>query len=359
MLQSSRVRELLKKQGNPRVSKESVHALNNLLTHRAKEISTKAVNLAQDQGREEIREEDITQAVRMASSFVTFEVDEKASVVHYVWFISSGGTCLLSRGYSGLKFPDTIFAGLLTGILDLFGEVTGRRIDKFSTDDLTIHCRRIGEITVAVICDSEHGEPVDELTELLAKRFDQVFSNEISMDVIDTSVFEEFTPVLDALVTSAGMRIPTQTLKVLPSSASLTDRQLEETVDAAALRQELKRAQTMIQDLMLFKREDDPSPVPRVDNMLNVPQDVAEIQAVIRQASRHIRSEIDAGNGEKGHEIREKSEVIRGVEEEKVGLDEKKPIKDKDSKRKTTKDSKQRSKKKARGKKRRVRKKRS
>ncbi|MFW9778870.1 MAG: histone [Candidatus Heimdallarchaeota archaeon] len=358
MLQSSKVRELLKRQGNPRVSKESVHALNNLLTRRAKEISTKAVTLAQDQGREEIREEDITQAVRMGSSFVTFEVDEKASVVHYVWFISSGGTCLLSRGYSGLKFPDTIFAGLLTGILDLFGEVTGRRIDKFSTDDLTIHCRRIGEITVAVICDSDHGGPVDELTELLAKRFDQVFSDEISMDVIDTSVFEEFTPVLDALVTSAGMRIPTQSLKVLPSSASLTDRQLEETVDAAALRQELKRAQTMIQDLMLFKREDEPSPVPRVDNMLNVPQDVAEIQAVIRQASKHIRSEIDGANGEKSHELNQELKVVR-KKKEGVVLDEDRAAVAKPSAKKPKKITYQKSKKKTQGKRKRVRKRRS
>lgn len=324
MLQSSNIRQLLKKQGNPRVSKESIRALNNLLTHRAKEISTKAVTLAQGHGREEIRKEDITKAVQMSSSFITFEVDIKAPVVHYVWFISSGGICLLSRAYSGLQFPDTIFAGLLTGILDLFREVTGRRIAKFSTDDLTIHCRKIGEITVVVICDSEHSEPINELTELLAKRFDQVFSIEVSQDVVDTSIFEEFNPVLDALVSSAGLRIPTHSLKVLQSSASFTERQLEETVEATALRQELKRAQTMIQNSMVFQKEDEPSHVPRVDNMLQVPGDVAEIQAVIRKASLDIRNEINGGSERKVQEEKLKTKAVIEQVKEPI-LHEKQP----------------------------------
>ncbi|MFX0150032.1 MAG: hypothetical protein ACFFAJ_04570, partial [Candidatus Hodarchaeota archaeon] len=131
-------RQLLKKTGI-RVSKDSVYALNKLLTRRAREIATKAVTLAENNNQEEVKEEDITRAVRMTSAIATFEVGHEAPVVHYVWFISSGGTCLLSRAYSGLQFPDTIFAGLLTGILDLFGEVTGRKIDKFTTDDLHIH----------------------------------------------------------------------------------------------------------------------------------------------------------------------------------------------------------------------------
>ena len=147
--------QLLKNTGISRVSRESVEALNKILTRRARELATKAVALAAEKDREEVLEEDITQAVRMASAIATYEVAREAPVVHYVWFISAGGTCLMSRSYSGLKFPDTIFSGLMTGILDLMNEVTGRMIEKFSTDDLTVHIRRIGEITVAVICDKD------------------------------------------------------------------------------------------------------------------------------------------------------------------------------------------------------------
>ncbi|MFX0170698.1 MAG: hypothetical protein ACFE9L_02130 [Candidatus Hodarchaeota archaeon] len=287
-------RQLLKKTGI-RVSKDSVYALNKLLTRRAREIATKAVMLAENNNQEEVKGEDITRAVRMTSAIATFEVGHEAPFVHYVWFISSGGTCLLSRAYSGLQFPDTIFAGLLTGILDLFGEVTGRKIEKFITDDLHIHIRRIRDITVAVISDSEQSTHINELTDLLARRFNQIFTKELELEIIDTSVFEDFIPVLDALISSAGLKIPKDRLRVIKSGGTLTDKQLEETVDATALRQELKRAQKFIQELEVFRKDDKPDEVEhaKVTRMLDEPPDVTEIKAVLKRASQNIREEIN------------------------------------------------------------------
>lgn len=302
--------QLLKKTGIPRVSKKSVEALNKLVTRRAREIATRAVTLAEEKDRDEVFEEDITQAVRMSSATM-YEVELEAPVVHYVWFISSGGTCLLSRSYSGLEFPDTIFSGLMTGILDLMNEVTGRMIEKFSTDDLTIHIRRIGDITVAVICDSEQSDPIDELTDLLALRFADVFTEEIQLEVVDTSIFDDFAPVLDALVAGAGLNIPKERLKVIQTSASLTDKQLEETVDAVALREEMRRAQERIQDLALFKREESESS--KMESLLSEPPDVTEIKAVLRQATQDIRGEF---NGEKDLTKREKT--VQDVSREEV-----------------------------------------
>ena len=285
---------ILKSTGISRVSRESVDALNSLLTRRARELATKAVALAAEKGREEVIEEDITQAVRMASAIATYEVAKEAPVVHYVWFISSGGTCLMSRSYSGLKFPDTIFSGLMTGILDLMSEVTGRMIEKFSTDDLTVHIRRIGEITVAVICDSEQSDPIDELTDLLARRFSEVFVDEIKLDIIDTSIFDDFAPVLDTLVVGAGLKIPMESLKVIKTSASLTDRQLEETVDAAALREELRRAQERISDFFRKDNELETVESGKMRSLFQESPDVSEIKAVIRQATQDIREEFPA-----------------------------------------------------------------
>lgn len=295
--QPNKVFRLLKKAGIPRVSKESVGALNKLLTRYARQIATKAVQYASESGRDTVRGKDITQAVRMTGTPAAYEIDQEAPVVHYVWFISLGGTCLLSQSYSGIEFPDTIFSGLLTGILDLMSEVTGRLIQKFSTDDLTIHIRRISEITVAVICDSEREEPINELTDLLALRFSDVFSKEITLDVVDTSIFDEFAPVLDALVSSAGLSIPKEKLKVIKTSVSLTDKQLEESVDATALREEMRRAKDTIQDLGLFKKNDEIETVnsSSVQTMLNEPPDVTEIKAVLKQASQDIRK----ANGDK------------------------------------------------------------
>ncbi len=295
--QANKVFKLLKNTGIPRVSKESVVALNKLLTRYARQIATKAVQYASESERDTVRGKDITQAVRMTGTTVAYEIDQEAPVVHYVWFISSGGTCLLSQSYSGIEFPDTIFSGLLTGILDLMSEVTGRLIEKLSTDDLTIHIRRISEITVAVICDSEREEPIDELTDLLALRFSDVFSKEITLDVVDTSIFDEFAPVLDALVSSAGLSIPKEKLKVIKTSVSLTDKQLEESVDATALREEMRRAKNTIQDLGLFKNEKENETVnsSTANTMFNEPPDVTEIKAVLKQASQDIRK----ANGDK------------------------------------------------------------
>ena len=63
---------ILRKTGIPRVSKESVKALNNLLTRRAREIATKAVTLAAEKDRYEVLEEDITQAAKMTDACATF-----------------------------------------------------------------------------------------------------------------------------------------------------------------------------------------------------------------------------------------------------------------------------------------------
>ncbi len=290
--QSKRVWRLLKDTGIDRVSRESVDALNSLLTRRARGIATKAVEIADQDNREIVTEEDITRAVIMTSSIATFETQAEAPFVHYVWFISSGGTCLLSRSYSGLKFPDTIFSGLLTGILDLMSEVTGRMLEKLSTDNLTIHIRRIqpSAITVAVISDSDKSEPIDELTELLAMRFTEVFIDEIDKDVIDTSIFEEFEPVLDALVAGAGLKIPKETLKIIQKRTTLTEKQLEETVDATALREEMKRARELIQTLGVFsKGTDETVRQERVDSLLDESPDVTEIKAVLKQASQDLR----------------------------------------------------------------------
>ncbi|MFW9903450.1 MAG: histone-like protein [Candidatus Thorarchaeota archaeon] len=301
--------QILKKTGISRVAKESVKALNNLLTRRAREIANKAVTLATEKGREEVQEEDITQAVRMASAIPSYEIGKEAPVVHYVWFISSGGTCLLSRSYSGLEFPDTIFSGLLTGILDLMSEVTGRMIERFSTDDLTIHIRRIGEITVAVICDSEQSYAIDELTDLLALRFANVYNVEIQQEIVDTSIFDDFTPVLDALVAGVGLKIPKESLKIIKSSASLTDRQLEETVDAVALREEMRRAQETIQDLAVFKREESSE----MESRFYDSPDVAEIKAVLRQATQDIREEINENGDDELTEM-----MVEDVSQEEV-----------------------------------------
>lgn len=306
--------QILKKTGIPRVSKDSVEALNKLVTRRARELATKAVTLAAEKDRDEVLEEDFTQAVRM-STISTYEIGQEAPFVHYVWFISSGGTCLLSRSYSGLKFPDTIFSGLLTGILDLMSEVTGRMIEKFSTDDLTIHIRRIADITVAVICDSEQSDPIDELTDLLAFRFADAFNEEIQKEVIDTSIFDDFAPVLDALVAGSGLKIPMESLRIIKTSASLTDKQLEETVDAAALREEMRRAQERIQDLALFKTDDKIKAVEtaKMESLFNESPDVTEIKAVLRQATKDIREEF---NGEE--ELSQEESVVQNISREEV-----------------------------------------
>ncbi|MHA2245000.1 MAG: hypothetical protein ACXADY_08530 [Candidatus Hodarchaeales archaeon] len=308
-------RELLIKAGIPSVSKKSAETLNKLLTRRARELATKAVTLAAEKDRDEVLKEDITQAVRMTSAIATYEVGLEAPVIHYIWFISSGGTCLLSRSYSGLEFPDTIFSGLMTGILDLMSEVTGRTIEKFSTDDLTIHIRRISDITVAVICDSENSDPINELTDLLAFRFAEVFDEEIQREVVDTSVFDDFGPVLDALVAGAGLNIPKESLKIIKTSTSLTDKQLEESVDAVALREEIRRAQERIHDLALFKKDNDIDSVEtsKMESLFQEAPDVTEIKAVIRQASQDFREEIN------NEEITSKKEtIIQDVSQEEV-----------------------------------------
>jgi len=302
-------KRIIKKAGIQRVSLDAAVALNKLLTHHARKVAAGAVTTSMEKNRKTVTADDITHAVRMESGIASYTVDKKAPVVHNVWFISSSGTCLLSRSYSGLNFPDTIFAGLVTGIFDLMGEVTGRLIDRIVTDELTIHIRRIGEVTVAVICDSENSEPIDELADLLAQRFSEVFVEEVNQAVIDVSVFEDFTPVLDALVSGAGLSIPKERLKVLQKQTTLTDRQLEETVNATALREELRRARERIQDFNIFRTEQGDNDSSSVDIRLEEPPEVSEIKAVLRQATIDIRDEYQVNNSTKTDEEESQEEI--------------------------------------------------
>ncbi len=323
-------KRIIKKAGISRVSLDAAVALNKLLTHLAREVAAGAVTTSMEKNRKTVTADDITHAVRMGSSIASYTVDAQAPVVHNVWFISSGGTCLLSRSYSGLKFPDTIFAGLVTGIFDLMGEVTGRLIDRIVTDELTIHVRRIGEVTVAVICNSENSDPINELAQLLAQRFSEVFDKEVNQDVIDTSVFEDFTPVLDALVSGAGLSIPKERLKVLHKQTTLTDRQLEETVAATALREELRRAQERIQDFDIFRKKQDDDPK-SVDIRLDEPPEVSEIKAVLRQAKMDIRDQYTSNNAtasrpEEPQEEITPDEIRKEVAEDLTQIIEKKKV---------------------------------
>ncbi len=317
-------RRIIKKTGIKRVSQNAAVALNKLLTYKAREIAAGAVARSSERNTQTVSADDITYAVRMGSPVTGYEVDSTAPVVHYVWFISSAGTCLLSRSYSGLKFPDTIFAGLVTGIVDLLAEVTGRLLDKITTDELVIHIRRIGEMTVAVICDSEQTEPIDELTDLLARRFSDVFNEEINQEVIDVGIFEDFTPVLDALVSGAGLNIPKGRLKVIgEQQLRLTDKQLEETVDAAALRQELRRAHESIQDFGLFRKEVNEEDLTTTDVDLDFDEspDVSEIKAVLRQASKDIRQEIQSNDTPEDHELPSTEQITSKDIREEVAKD--------------------------------------
>ena len=158
-----------------RIRTTAVEIFNVLLTNRGTQIAEMAVQLANEKGRDSITREDIALAHQIVQDespfFLTLE--EKAPMVHYVWFIGDNGTCYLSRSYSGLAFPDTLFSGLISGIINVCLEVTGRMVNKIITEDLVIHSRKGSNITVVVVSDSESPEPIDELVGLLTSTFEE------------------------------------------------------------------------------------------------------------------------------------------------------------------------------------------
>jgi histone H3/H4 len=259
MLGHSRARKLLTDQGAQRTQKGAVQALIDEIVRFGRIISTLAVQEAKKANRKTIRAEDIDCALQI------YEHDKRKDsesdyhpFFHHVWLLDEeSGLPLLSKSYSGLKFDDTIFSGLLLGIINLMREATGRELRHLVLGDLTIHLRKIDTIYVASICDTDAPETIDRLTAMIGTNFIERYRDELHERVKNIELFKEFETTLEEAVASSGMELPTSVAIEATApleAATLSRAAIEDFVTGAALKEELQTALKVLREHPVFKK---------------------------------------------------------------------------------------------------------
>ncbi|MFQ5978420.1 MAG: histone [Candidatus Heimdallarchaeota archaeon] len=259
MLGQSRVRKLLKDQGAQRIEKKAVQALIDEIVQFGTTISTLAIQEAKKAKRKTLKAEDIDCALRFYEQGE--QKDDKMDFhpfFHHIWLLDEeSGLPLISKSYSGLKFEDTIFSGLLLGIINLMREATGRELHHLVLGDLTVHLRKIDTVYVASICDTDAPETIDRLTAIIGTNFIERYRDELHDQIKNIELFKEFEITLEEAVASSGMELPT-TVAIQATSpleaATLSRAAIEDFVTGAALKEDLQTALKVLREHPVFKK---------------------------------------------------------------------------------------------------------
>ena len=195
----------------------------------------------------ELTEEHI---VKAAKRYISVNIP----MIHYIWIISENGTCLFSKSYSGLQFPDTIFAGLLVGIANMTTEVTGRTLEKLVIGDLIVHIQEVPPVLCAVISDDSKG--IVHLVREIGKQFLQIYGHRVSEAAIDINVFSSFEKYARNTIRDFGIAIPSDSTG--DSVQKLLDPDIiRQGVIVAAQNKDLKIAMQELKKLPIFTEDKD------------------------------------------------------------------------------------------------------
>ncbi|MFV2014020.1 MAG: hypothetical protein ACC656_01205 [Candidatus Heimdallarchaeota archaeon] len=188
--------------------------------------------------------------VRAANQFSTMNLP----VIHNIWIINSNGTCLFSKSYSGLKFPDTIFSGLLLGITNMCEEVSGRSLERLVLGDMSIHLRTVDPILIAIVSDNI-GDAVSMIVNQLGQRFIEIFGHRLDETAVDINVFTPFEHSVRDIIRGWGIALPDQVTGEGVQKL-LEPELIKESVFRAAQRKDIEIAFESLKSLPLFSRDE-------------------------------------------------------------------------------------------------------
>lgn len=239
------IRSLFNDVGAEKISKAAIRALHEQIVEIGHSITKIATSLVSEE-----EEMSASHLLRAAKRFSTMNLP----VIHNIWIINSNGTCLFSKSYSGLKFPDTIFSGLLLGITNMCEEVSGRALERLVLGDMSIHLRTVDPILVALVSDNV-GDAVTYLVNQLGTRFLEIFGHRLDETAVDINVFTPFEHTVKDIIRSWGIALPSEVTG--EGVQRLLDPELiRESVIRAAQRKDLEIAFSELKSIPLFAKEE-------------------------------------------------------------------------------------------------------
>ncbi len=264
-----------------KLSKMAIATLNELLSSHGMDIARRAVMIARQTNKPGSNFEITATMIKKAQQ--EMEQSSMKPLFHYCWVIHENGSCLFSKSYSGLRFPDTLFSGLIIGIVDVMHEVTGRFPTFIKLGDLSVHLRRYGILTIVIISDTEETRSINHLAKEIGRKFYQKYERYLEKEeIFDLSTFETFAEDLDLIAKQSGLTLPQHLASEVDEAHMLSMEQIEDTVAAAALREEILRATQQIRQLPIFKNPAT-SEMRKIDERL--PSSVRASSKVVRKLS--------------------------------------------------------------------------
>ena len=239
------IRSLINDVGAEKISKAAIRAIHEQIVEIGHSITKIATSLVSEE-----EEMSASHLLRAAKRFSTMNLP----VIHNIWIINSNGTCLFSKSYSGLKFPDTIFSGLLLGITNMCEEVSGRALERLVLGDMSIHLRTVDPILVALVSDNV-GDAVTYLVNQLGTRFLEIFGHRLDETAVDINFFTTFEHTVKDIIRSWGIALPSEVTG--EGVQRLLDPELiRESVIRAAQRKDLEIAFSELKSIPLFAKEE-------------------------------------------------------------------------------------------------------
>jgi len=282
-----RLRSILELSGAERISRTAVNKLDEVLKVYGEQIIKNALKSTIKNDRMELQTKDINFALTTGQQ-LKFHLEEKI-FAHYVWIFRSNGTCLLSKSFSGMNFPDTLFTGLLMGIANMVQEVSGRTLDYLVLDDLVIHIKNRGDIYFCLCTETHQRKKVGHLLENLLSRFFERYDDIIDREVVNLNIFDPFSDTIEEELETAGMSIPTDILEK-GEKTILSQQDIEDSVVVAALRKEIMKASQEIKKLPIFSSGTDSSnKVELTKNLKNLDAGNKELLQESQEALKKIK----------------------------------------------------------------------
>lgn len=118
--------------------------------------------------------------------------------IYYLWFISPNGTCLYSKSFSNMKFPDAIFSGMLVGMHVLVSELTGRPFERIDMGDLGMYLYETSSIVCALV--SKKDPKAKLINQTLITEFLNIFGSKVFESAVDINQFRIFDKVSRAII---------------------------------------------------------------------------------------------------------------------------------------------------------------
>ncbi|OLS23810.1 MAG: hypothetical protein HeimC3_22820 [Candidatus Heimdallarchaeota archaeon LC_3] len=118
--------------------------------------------------------------------------------IYYVWFISPNGTCLFSKSFNKMEFPDAIFSGMLLGMHVLVKELTGRSFERIDMGDLAMYIYETSSIVCALVSKKDPNAKL--INQALVHEFLDIFGKKVFESAVDLNLFRSFDKVSRAIV---------------------------------------------------------------------------------------------------------------------------------------------------------------